>query len=121
GDQRGRERREFSGNTRVINRQQPRAVRRHAGDPYLAACRGRAVAQPAAALDAAFEPEPVVPCRLLRLGAHDETGRILRRDHWAAAGRASCASHAARTTRAVRYSPQRAISFFFSTRKVSDG
>ena len=41
--------------------------------------------------------------------------------HWAAIDCASCASQAASTRRAVRYSPYHTFSLFFSTRKVSDG
>jgi len=41
--------------------------------------RGRGVAQPAR-FRAALQPVAVVPCRLLRLGTHDEAGRVFRRD-----------------------------------------
>jgi len=51
----------------------------HAGDPDLAACGGRAVAQPATAPNPAFRAETVIPSRLLRFGTHGETWRVLDR------------------------------------------
>ena len=81
GHGRRRQGRDLRGDARMIDREQPGAARRHAGDPDRAARGGRAVAQPAAALDPAFEPKAVVPRRLLRLGAHDEAGRALNGDH----------------------------------------
>jgi hypothetical protein len=53
---------------------------RYASDADLAVRSSRAIVQPAA-LYPTLDPKPVVPGRLLRLGADDETGRILGRDH----------------------------------------
>src|SRR5437763_12182593 len=62
----------------MIEREEPRALLGGAGNPDRARSRGRGVAQPPA-LDPAFIPITVVPCRLLRLGAHNEARWILDR------------------------------------------
>jgi hypothetical protein len=73
-------------------------------------------------LHTTFEPKAVIPSGLLRFGAHNEARRVFGGDHSVSANSPRCIqSQASNTRRAVRYSPYFAISFFLSTRKVSDG
>jgi hypothetical protein len=69
----------------VVNRKQPRAALRGAGDPHRTRRGCRGIVQPAV-LNSPLKPETIVPRRLLRFGAHQKAGRVFWRDHSAASG-----------------------------------